>query len=97
MQASGAFDRFRALPVWRAAPIVGGLLGDAGRYLLASGLVIGLRAAADANPVTRLVTADRGLMSGTATAPQIAWVLAAAVAFTVVFAPLALRLYRARQ
>lgn len=40
--SGGAFDRFRALPVWRAAPIVGGLLGDAGRYLLASALVIGL-------------------------------------------------------
>ena len=40
--ATGAFDRFRSLPVWRPAPIVGGLIGDAGRYLLASGLVVGL-------------------------------------------------------
>ena len=40
--ATGAFDRFRSLPVWRPAPIVGGLIGDAGRYLLASSLVIGL-------------------------------------------------------
>jgi ABC-2 type transport system permease protein len=40
--ATGAFDRFRSMPVWRPAPIVGGLIGDAGRYLLASGLVIGL-------------------------------------------------------
>jgi ABC-2 type transport system permease protein len=40
--ATGAFDRFRSLPVWRPAPIVGGLIGDAGRYLLAAGLVIGL-------------------------------------------------------
>ncbi len=39
---TGAFDRFRSLPVWRPAPIIGGLIGDAGRYLLASGLVIGL-------------------------------------------------------
>ena len=30
------------VPVWRPAPIVGGLIGDAGRYLLASSLVIGL-------------------------------------------------------
>ena len=40
--ATGAFDRFRSLPVWRPAPIVGGLIGDVGRYLLASSLVIGL-------------------------------------------------------
>jgi daunorubicin/doxorubicin transport system permease protein len=40
--ATGAFDRFRSLPVWRPAPIVGGLIGDAGRYLIAAGLVIGL-------------------------------------------------------
>ena len=40
--ATGAFDRFRSMPVWRPAPIVGGLIGDAGRYLLASTIVIGL-------------------------------------------------------
>ena len=38
----GVLDRFRSLPVWQPALIVGGLLGDAGRYLLSSGLVIGL-------------------------------------------------------
>ena len=40
--ATGAFDRFRSLPVWRPAPIVGGLIGDLGRYLIASLLVIGM-------------------------------------------------------
>jgi ABC-2 type transport system permease protein len=39
---SGVFDRFRSLPIWRPAPIVGALLGDIGRYLLASTLVIAL-------------------------------------------------------
>jgi ABC-2 type transport system permease protein len=38
----GVLDRFRSLPVWQPALIVGGLLSDAGRYLLSSGLVIGL-------------------------------------------------------
>lgn len=38
----GVLDRFRALPIWRPAVIVGALLGDAGRYLVASTLVIGL-------------------------------------------------------
>jgi ABC-2 type transport system permease protein len=169
--ATGVFDRFRSLPIPRAAPIAGGLLGDAGRYLLASALVLGLglaigfhpvggavgvlaavalvvvfasglswawitlglilrtpnavmstgftlllpitfvsnilvppqtmpswlRAAAEANPVTHLVTADRALMAGTATAGQIGWALAAAAACAAVFAPLALHLYRRRQ
>ena len=40
--ATGAFDRFRSMPVWRPAPILGALIGDIGRYLLAAGLVIGL-------------------------------------------------------
>jgi daunorubicin/doxorubicin transport system permease protein len=47
----GVSDRFRSLPIWRPAPIVGALLGDTGRYLLAStivvvlGLVLGYRPA----------------------------------------------------
>jgi ABC-2 type transport system permease protein len=36
---TGVFDRFRTTPIWRPAPIVGALLGDIGRYLLASTLV----------------------------------------------------------
>ncbi|MCH0542157.1 ABC transporter permease [Streptomyces sp. MUM 203J] len=45
----GVFDRFRTLPVWRPAPMVGYLLGDVVRYLIASavmlsvGLLIGYR------------------------------------------------------
>lgn len=47
----GVFDRFRTLPIWRPAPMVGYLLGDALRYVLASavmlgvGLIIGFRPA----------------------------------------------------
>lgn len=37
---TGVFDRFRTVPIWRPAPIVGALLGDLGRYLLASTLVL---------------------------------------------------------
>lgn len=40
--STGAFDRFRSTSIWRPAPIIGGLIGDAGRYLLASVLVIAL-------------------------------------------------------
>jgi len=43
--ATGAFDRFRSLPVWRPAPILGALIGDLGRYLLAPGGAAGVLAA----------------------------------------------------
>ncbi|MFI6285825.1 ABC transporter permease [Streptomyces sp. NPDC051018] len=47
--AKGVFDRFRTLPIWRPAPMVGYLLGDVVRYLIASlvmmivGMIIGYR------------------------------------------------------
>src|SRR5699024_2926610 len=40
--ASGTFDRFRSLPIWSPAPVVGSMVGDLVRYLLAGGLVISL-------------------------------------------------------
>jgi ABC-2 type transport system permease protein len=165
---SGVFDRFRSLPIWRPAPIVGALLGDTGRYLLAAtivvvlGLVLGyrpdggvagagaavglvlvfafglswvwttlglvlrapsavnnlsllvlfpltlasnifvdpttmpgwLQTFVEANPISHLVTATRGLMAGTATAGQVGWVLAASALLTLVFAPLTMHRYR---
>jgi ABC-2 type transport system permease protein len=165
--STGAFDRFRSMPTWRPAPIIGGLIGDAGRYLLASLLVLGLgyamgfragggavglvaatglvvlfglalswvwtavgavlrapsavlsvglvvlfpltfmsnvfvdpktmpawlRDVAHANPVTHLVTAERGLLHGTANVGEIGWVLVAAAVLTIVFAPLTMYLY----
>ncbi|MFI5803531.1 ABC transporter permease [Streptomyces sp. NPDC051561] len=47
--SKGVFDRFRTLPMWRPAPMVGYLLGDIVRYLIASvviltvGVIIGYR------------------------------------------------------
>ncbi|MBD2871827.1 ABC transporter permease [Paenibacillus arenilitoris] len=38
----GIFDRFRTLPFWRPAALVGALLVDAVRYLIASVIMIGL-------------------------------------------------------
>lgn len=38
----GVFDRFRSLPIWRPAPIVGALLGDTVRYTIASGVTLTL-------------------------------------------------------
>jgi ABC-2 type transport system permease protein len=36
----GVVDRFRSLPIWRPAPLVGGVLGDSVRYLIASVVVV---------------------------------------------------------
>jgi ABC-2 type transport system permease protein len=50
----GVVDRFRTLPIWRPAPLVGAVLGDTVRYALAAtvvvlvGLVLGFRP--DAGP-----------------------------------------------
>jgi ABC-2 type transport system permease protein len=167
----GVFDRFRSLPIWRPAAIVGALIGDGARNLLAAaivlalGLAIGFRpengavgvllavalllvfsfsvawiwtalalvlrtpsavsnvslllvfpltfasnvfvqpetmpdwlqAVVDVNPFSHLVTAERGLMHGTATAGEVAWVLLASAALVAVFAPLTMHLYRRRQ
>ena len=36
----GVVDRFRSLPIWRAAPLVGAAVGDSARYLFAGTMVI---------------------------------------------------------
>jgi ABC-2 type transport system permease protein len=38
----GVVDRFRSLPIWRPAPLVGSLLGDSVRYVLAGIVIIAL-------------------------------------------------------
>ncbi|MBY0398372.1 MAG: ABC transporter permease, partial [Thermoleophilia bacterium] len=53
-----------------------------------------LEAWVDVNPVSLLATASRGLMGGTADWGDVGWVLLAAAALTVVFAPLTTWLYR---
>lgn len=45
----GVFDRFRSLPIWKPAPLVGAMLGDGVRYSISSlvvivvGLIMGFR------------------------------------------------------
>jgi ABC-2 type transport system permease protein len=51
----GVFDRFRSLSIWRPAPIVGALLGDVGRYLLAATIVIALGLALGFRPAGGVV------------------------------------------
>ncbi len=164
----GVIDRFRSLPIWRPAPLVGSLLGDSVRYVIAGvvtivlGVILGYRPDAgvvgalaalalvvvfafglswvfttlglllrtpnavmnagftalfpltflsnvfvdpstlpsgletfvNANPVSILATASRGLMQGNAETADLVIVLAVAAALTAVFAPLTVRLYR---
>ena len=164
----GVVDRFRSLPIWRPAPLVGSLIGDSVRYLIAGTVIIvlgfalgyrsdggvggvlaalalvvvfafglswvfttiglvmrspnavmnagfmaifpvtflsnafvdpetlpaGLEAFVNANPISILIDAARGLMEGTPATGDIGIVLATALALTLVFAPLTVRLYQ---
>ncbi len=55
-----------------------------------------LRAFVTANPVSHLVTAERALMNGAATASQLGWVLLASAGLIAIFGPLTMLLYRSR-
>jgi ABC-2 type transport system permease protein len=164
----GVVDRFRSLPIWPPAPLLGSLLGDMVRYLIggtviivvglilgyrpenglpgtlaALGLVIlfafglswvfttmgllmrspnavmnagfmsifpltflsnvyvepdtlpaGLEAFVNANPISHLVSACRGLMDGTLDSENLIVVLGTTALLTAVFLPLTTRLYR---
>jgi ABC-2 type transport system permease protein len=41
-KTKGVVDRFRSLPIWRPAPLVGAVVGDSVRYVLASAIVMAL-------------------------------------------------------
>src|SRR5688500_13608104 len=157
----GVVDRFRSLTIWRPAPLVGAVLGDSVRYLVAGTMVIlvgailgyrpgggwdgvlaalaltilfafalawvfttlglilrspnavmntgfmallpltflsnafvppetlpsGLEAFVEINPISFVVSANRGLMDGNAAGSDILLVLATAVVLTAVFVP----------
>ncbi|MFJ4106881.1 ABC transporter permease [Oerskovia enterophila] len=51
----GVFDRFRSLPIWRPAPIVGALMGDTVRYTIASVITVGLGLAIGFRPAGGVV------------------------------------------
>jgi len=46
----GVVDRFRSLPVWRPAPLVGALLGDTARYLIGGTVIVVLGVALGFRP-----------------------------------------------
>jgi ABC-2 type transport system permease protein len=164
----GVVDRFRSLPIWPSAPLLGALIGDMVRYLVAAtviivlglilgfrpdngvpgvvasvGLVVlfsfglswvftslglvmrspqatmnagfmsifpltflsnvyvepdtlpsGLEAFVNANPISHLVSACRGLMDGSVAAENLIVVLGTTALLTAVFLPLTTYLYR---
>ncbi len=72
--AKGVYDRFRTLPIWRPAPIVGALLGDTLRYLLASVLVVGLGLALGFRPGGGVAGVALGVVLVVAFASALSWV-----------------------
>jgi ABC-2 type transport system permease protein len=46
----GVVDRFRSLPIWRPAPLVGALLGDSVRYAVGGTVIVGLGVALGYRP-----------------------------------------------
>jgi ABC-2 type transport system permease protein len=164
----GVVDRFRSLPIWSSAPLLGALIGDMVRYLVAATVIIvlglilgfrpdngvpgvvasvalvvlfsfglswvftslglvmrspqatmnagfmsifpltflsnvyvepdtlpsGLEAFVNANPISHLVSACRGLMDGSVEAENLIVVLGTTALLTAVFLPLTTYLYR---
>ncbi len=52
--SKGIFDRFRSMPVWRPAPIVGAMLGDSARYTVSSLIVVAIGLAMGFRPESGL-------------------------------------------
>jgi ABC-2 type transport system permease protein len=57
----GVVDRFRSLPIWRPAPLLGSLLGDTVRYLIAGTVIIVLGMALGYRPGAGVVGAVAAL------------------------------------
>jgi ABC-2 type transport system permease protein len=70
----GIFDRFRSLPTWRPAAIVGALLGDAARYTIASIVIVGLGVAIGYRPEEGVVGAVLGVLVLLGFAFSLSWV-----------------------
>jgi ABC-2 type transport system permease protein len=57
----GVVDRFRSLPIWRPAPLVGSLLGDSVRYVLSGTVILVLGVALGFRPEAGVVGAVAAL------------------------------------
>ncbi|HVM26423.1 MAG TPA: ABC transporter permease [Mycobacteriales bacterium] len=72
----GVVDRFRSLPIWRPAPLVGSLLGDAVRYVLAGTVIIALGLALGFRPEGGAVGVVAALALVVAFSFGLSWVFA---------------------
>jgi len=70
----GVVDRFRSLPIWRPAPLVGALLGDSVRYVIAGTVIIVLGVVLGYRPGAGVGGAVAGLALVVAFAFGLSWV-----------------------
>jgi ABC-2 type transport system permease protein len=76
-RTKGVIDRFRSLPVWRAAPLLGSLLGDAVRYVIAGTVIIVLGVLLGYRPDAGVVGAVSALALVVAFSFGLSWVFSA--------------------
>jgi len=70
----GVVDRFRSLPIWRPAPLVGAMLGDAVRYLVGGIVVVGVGVALGFRPDAGIVGVVAAMLLVVAFSFGLAWV-----------------------
>ena len=70
----GVIDRFKSLPIWRPAPLMGALLGDTVRYVLAGIVTIVVGLALGFDPEGGILGLAAGLALVVAFAFGLAWV-----------------------
>ncbi|HEX6195875.1 MAG TPA: ABC transporter permease [Jiangellaceae bacterium] len=69
--AKGVFDRFRSLPIWQPAALVGALLADLGRYAVAATMIVGIGSLLGFRPEAGIP----GLLAGVGLVLLFAWSL----------------------
>ncbi|MFD2767458.1 ABC transporter permease [Micromonospora eburnea] len=74
--ASGAFDRYRTLSIRPAAPLVGAMLSDTIRYVLASTVVVGLGLALGFRPHGNVLGVAAAVLLVVAFSVSLSWVWA---------------------
>ncbi len=70
----GVVDRFRSLPIWRGAPLLGSMIGDSVRYLIAGTVILVLGLALGFRPKAGPVGAVAALALVVAFAFGLSWV-----------------------
>jgi ABC-2 type transport system permease protein len=70
----GVVDRFRSLPIWRGAPLLGSMLGDTVRYLVAGTVIILVGVVLGFRPDAGIVGAVSALALVVAFAFGLSWV-----------------------